>query len=1595
MRQRIAFLPFAFILVAGVAVAYVRDLPLRTLYGDVNGEPALLYCDVNTGDQCDMSHGCPGISGTICRVSGDYCYCTTNHPACDAVHTADECDATHPCYEGTCVEDWNQCRCMATAGCGNGTLDFGEQCDGAAGSCSPGSACNPGSCTCTGTVPSAVCGDGVKEGAEQCDTSDAGCLSGQHCVGCICSSAVCGDANVQDAWGETCDFASVCSSSLCHSCKCSTCGNGVRDQAEECDMNAPTNTCPTGFFCENCRCEYSRPLAEGTCGNAQIDPGEACDPGIVNIVDPCPGEPWCDMETCLCTDQLEMRFCGDGNADPGEQCGEPTLAGNCLNCVQCRCRTGVGTDPQCGNGRIQRGEQCESTIQAIQNIHVCPSQPAQPRSAYCVWGECACRDITIASSSSSVANRDCTDTDALDTFTEGVTEICVVGQAGGWVCVPHGDTCANTQNVTEYFCSMDTLGQQNYFCANGCQAGRCLTAQASSSTSIHYSPFGAITAADASGITGWVCDRDNFMTPLAIRLWIDSVPSAQQSTADRPSTAAAAQCDGYNNHGFYFPATSALCNGVAHTILVTAGGIGSRGELASTIGPRQLLCTAPASSSSSTASLSYSPFGSVDSANESVITGWACDRDNFATALTVYLWVDSVPTPLTWITANTVSPVGSPYCGGYLSHGFSFQTPASLCDGVQHTVAVTAANIGSRGTDVPIGSYALTCGGSSSSHSSSSGVPSPPTGWFDYATCERMEGWSCDLDAKTQYVTVDIYANGPKGQGTKVLTTTANTDRAAIVGEICGNGPSNHGFNIPLPASLKDGQPHTLYAYARDIVGGAADVLLFMGTEAPYVTPKTVTCAAPVSSSSSSSSSSQSSTHRDCLGPGGTMISVPIDQPCPPLSSSSSSRSSIPQVVHPPVGQFDTATCQSLDGWACDEDNFLTKLTIDIYMDGPVGVGTKVLTTVADDPSSIGILELCGNQPNHGFTVAPPLSLKDGQPHTLYAYARDVGGGMGGGTGVLLWMGPPPYTTPYSIVCTAGGSSSSSAGAVCGNNIKEAGEQCDGIVACLQPNCIPGGTCPHFQCNTSTCLCYVSPSSSSAASSQVSLPISALCGNGVINPPEECDDQNVRAGDGCNAFCQRELGWTCVEIPSMCSTLCGDGIRAGVEQCDDGNLFDGDGCSRNCWIERQTSASSSTGVQTSSMAPALPLCGNGSIEGSEECEVRVRCADGSACQSCRCISTQRCGDGLVEQPEQCDANYPCPNGGFCTISCICTQPSLSSSSSSAGEPPLVGCGNGQMEGTEECEVRVSCNQPGAVCVNCACEYAVAGCGDEMLSDEEQCERNMPCTDGALCENCRCLTEVLPPAEDSEPETSVVAGTVCGNSQLEEGEQCETNAACPRPGDLCIGCQCHNPPEARCGNALLELSEQCDDGNTSSGDGCSDLCQRENLNLIASQPFCSNGLIEQGEQCDDGNTFAGDGCSTTCSFELVSALPEEASPLPTLIPGLWPSFTSTVFRRSGRTAKVSPSMPTFGRTTSAISSAAFRPVAPKVSSSSTAAVATSPVYAGVAPWQYVSAVPYAPPSGPVGSTGPASVALMAAGAAAGFAWSRRRKKSDLP
>ncbi len=99
-----------------------------------------------------------------------------------------------------------------------------------------------------------------------------------------------------------------------------------------------------------------------------------------------------------------------------------------------------------------------------------------------------------------------------------------------------------------------------------------------------------------------------------------------------------------------------------------------------------------------------------------------------------------------------------------------------------------------------------------------------------------------------------------------------------------------------------------------------------------------------------------------------------------------------------------------------------------------------------------------------------------------------------------------------------------------------------------------------------------------------------VCGDGVVEGSEGCDDHGVANNDGCSSTCAVETGWTCTGAPSTCTPICGDTLVRGSEQCDDGNVLDNDACTSQCVTARRCTSADVAGGVAYSQDPATGTC---------------------------------------------------------------------------------------------------------------------------------------------------------------------------------------------------------------------------------------------------------------------------------------------------------------------------------------------------------------------------------------------------------------------
>ncbi len=161
-----------------------------------------------------------------------------------------------------------------------------------------------------------------------------------------------------------------------------------------------------------------------------------------------------------------------------------------------------------------------------------------------------------------------------------------------------------------------------------------------------------------------------------------------------------------------------------------------------------------------------------------------------------------------------------------------------------------------------------------------------------------------------------------------------------------------------------------------------------------------------------------------------------------------------------------------------------------------------------------------------------------------------------------------------------------------------------------------------------------------------------VCGDGIRNGKEECDDDNTDDNDGCSAKCVVEAGFLCATPGAACFANCGDGKKVGDEGCDDDNTDDNDGCSAKCQLEDKYKCPI-PGVKCE-----LTVCGDGAIEGSEQCDQKDNYEAYDGCYECKsepkCTPNKGCeavcGDGLKYPLEACDDGNTRPGDG-CSDKC--------------------------------------------------------------------------------------------------------------------------------------------------------------------------------------------------------------------------------------------------------------------------------------------------------------------------------------------------------
>jgi cysteine-rich repeat protein len=320
---------------------------------------------------------------------------------------------------------------------------------------------------------------------------------------------------------------------------------------------------------------------------------------------------------------------------------------------------------------------------------------------------------------------------------------------------------------------------------------------------------------------------------------------------------------------------------------------------------------------------------------------------------------------------------------------------------------------------------------------------------------------------------------------------------------------------------------------------------------------------------------------------------------------------------------------------------------------------------------------------------------------------------------------------------------------------------------------------------------------------------SDLCGNGDLDPGEECDDNNTNDSDSCLNTCH----WN----------TCGDGARYmavtdpdndnAIEQCDDGNGLNRDHCLSSCvWN------SCGDGAHYSEYPNEAEECEDEGREGITcDVDTEIGCINAGANPMDECIN-----------PFVRDGFDPSPAEGPFVAPELCDDGNGEDGDSCTGECVWNVCGDGI---------------PLLTVTDARDKTDLAG--DPITTFVEECD------DGE--ESASCTGNLDDFSEEDEPEAFACKTVACGDGIVSvlAGETCDPED----DGEGGTAELCDNTCVSEdCGNNVVEGYEDCDDGNQNNNDGCTNNCL---------YPRCGDGIVQATEECDDGNSDPTDACTNAC------------------------------------------------------------------------------------------------------------------------------------
>lgn len=388
---------------------------------------------------------------------------------------------------------------------------------------------------------------------------------------------------------------------------------------------------------------------------------------------------------------------------------------------------------------------------------------------------------------------------------------------------------------------------------------------------------------------------------------------------------------------------------------------------------------------------------------------------------------------------------------------------------------------------------------------------------------------------------------------------------------------------------------------------------------------------------------------------------------------------------------------------------------------------------------------------------------------------------------------------------------------------------------------------------------------------------------------------------------------------TIAPAVCGNGLLEGTEGCDDGNFTDGDGCTSTCTLEPPAS--------TTDTCPGTPLA-------FSLVDPNAAIPTYAAVASASTVTLQpnyngSCAGTLKSRDAVYRVDAPMSGLLTATVSPIGRfAPAVYTQTTCGTQASQTGCSAGQVGVPVSTTVAVTMGQPLYVVVSAnstvsgpdgaftlRATIAPGTCGNGVLEGGETCDDGNVLPGDGCDATCKLETPIANTCAAAaaialtEGTAGVFTGNVAYGTTALTNSQAFSPASCPSLGNnafYTVTAPVDGVLTATAtANFAVSIGARADGTCPASSTATAPLtCTRANagapatIGIPVSQgkryyvivdgqkatdkgpfslavkvqgPTCGDGVLSAGEGCDDGNLVSGDGCSATCTLEPIAGV----------------------------------------------------------------------------------------------------------------------------